>query len=195
MTYDFNELRLRVAKKRKMFFVRAAIVVLLMLCALVSALIGFNDAVTIIGFLAELPLLYILLGIINKHQAKIILSRELVGENIKEHEVGVQREGGAIYARRGNMPHTYANKKAAPRRVVGSLFLKLENGSVKEVSGLSEAELLIYEIGDTLMKPAGVRHLIVTSREVTNQPCPCCGKINNLKLDSACSDCGLKITE
>ena len=128
----------------------------------------------------------------DKSEAKILLSRKITGKNIKEYEYGIQNDGQPPIFRWSNTPNTYANRKTHPRRLNGSVYLELDNGNVKEITGLYKSHIDIYEEGDILLKYAGTKYPVVLSRKIDIQPCPICGEVNDMSAD-ACQSCGLGI--
>jgi hypothetical protein len=143
----------------------------------------------------EFPLILLLAATVKKYNARVLLSKEIRGKNIKEYEYGVHASGnaqGKIYRRVG-IPLTHANRRASsPLRINGTVYLELENGNVTSISGLYKSHMDIYEDGDILVKYAGTRFPVVVSRDVYKQPCPICGEVND-KSRSECRTCGLSI--
>ena len=190
--YDLKEVEKIVNDKRKIFCIKSSAILFIMIISLVLSLISINDAVTVFGIVAEFPLLYFLVKTWNKCEAKILLKGEVKGKNIKEIEYGIQNDGQPPIFRWSNTPNTYANRKTHPRRLNGSVYLELDNGSIKEITGLYKFHIDIYEEGDILLKPAGTKYPVVISRKLDKQPCPICGEVNDMSAD-ACHNCGLSI--
>ena len=190
--YNLKEVEKIVNDKRKSFCIKSSAILLIMIISLVLSLISINDAVTVLGIVAEFPLLYFLVKTWNKCEAKILLKGEVKGKNIKEIEYGIQNDGQPPIFRWSNTPNTYANRKTHPRRLNGSVYLELDNGSIKEITGLYKLHIDIYEEGDILLKPAGTKYPVVISRKLDKQPCPICGEVNDMSAD-ACHNCGLGI--
>ena len=192
MTYNLEEIATRVGVKRKSLIIKATVISSVMVVLLVIALINLGNTVTFLCSLTEFPLIGILCAVMKKSHARVIFSPEIVGKNIKEHEYGIQRDASIQVFRRGNMPHTYANRKPHPVRLNGTVFLETQNGNVTQISGLYKSHIDIYEEGDILMKPRGAKFPIVISRDAPKQPCPMCGEVNDGSEDS-CRVCGLGI--
>lgn len=190
--YDLKEIEKIVNEKRKNFYIKASVILCAMIISLVLSLLHINDTITVLGIVVEFPLFYFLVKTWNKCEAKVLLKGEIKGKNIKEIEYGIQNDGQPPIYRRGNMPHNMSNRKVHPRRLNGSVYLELENGNIREVTGLYESHMNIYEEGDILLKPAGTKFPIVISRQPKKQPCPICGEVNDMSTD-ACQNCGLGI--
>ena len=192
MEYDLNELSNRIKQRRKALLLRVSILGAIMIVMAVLSIINFNETVTFLCIVLQFPSFYSIVKVFNKLHGKIIFSRELIGENIKENEYGIQNDGQPPIFRWVNTPNTYSNRKVHPRRLNGSVYIKLKDGNIKEIRGLYKSHMDIYEEGDILMKPAGVQFPIVINRKVAEQPCPDCGEINSA-AEEMCSNCGLKI--
>ena len=196
MTYDFEMLMVRIEKKKKAFLTRLYTVIALIVLSLCVMVYHFDKTATFIaGAVIFTSLLYMCFSFM-KHNPAVLFSKEIEGENVKEHEYIERVSQGLLKgtSRRPNLPHTYANRKSGvPRHLIrGTVYLRLANGDVTSWSGLYPKHMEIYEEGDTLYKPAGARFMIVTSREVKEQPCPLCGAINT-KENKECHGCGLLI--
>ncbi len=194
MEYNLTELASRVKKTRTFFIIKESIILILMIAALILAILGLHDSVTVISIVLEFPLAYFLVSVFTKSSAKIILSTQIKGENIKEHEYAVEsRLRNRTTAYKGvNMPHTYENKKAEVNNISGSVFLRLDDGNIKEIRALPENLMDFYEIGDILLKPAGAKYPMVINKPASKQVCPYCGTINS-ENEESCSGCGLGI--
>lgn len=190
--YDSKEIEGKVKQKRQEFWTKIIIVLFFMLVSLVISTINFNDTATVLCVIVEFPLFFFIVKIYNKSEAKILLSRKITGKNIKEYEYGIQNDGQPPIFRWSNTPNTYANRKTHPRRLNGSVYLELDNGNVKEITGLYKSHIDIYEEGDILLKYAGTKYPVVLSRKIDIQPCPICGEVNDMSAD-ACQSCGLGI--
>ncbi len=190
--YDSKEIERKVKEKRQVFWTKIIIVLFFMLVSLVISIMNFNDTATVLCVIAEFPLFFFIVKIYNKSEAKILLSCKIIGKNIKEYENGIQNDGQPPIFRWSNTPNTYANRKTHPIRLNGSVYLELDNGSVKEITGLNKSHTELFVEGDTLLKYAGTHFPIVISREMQKQPCPICGEVNDMSAD-ACHNCGLGI--
>ena len=122
----------------------------------------------------------------------VLFTPEIKGRNIKEYEYAIHGNRQERIYRKGNMPHTFTNKKILPLRLNGTVYLKLDDGNIKSISGLYKSHMDIYEDGDILLKYAGTKFPIILSREVKKQPCPICGEVNDETRD-VCRSCGLGI--
>ena len=197
MRYDEEKISWIIADKRRAFKIRFSIIVTIMLGALVVSIVNISDYLTVLCLMLEFPLIFLLVRVIKRFDAKTLMSGEVQGKNIKEYEYGVSSVGngtGRIY-RRINFPSTYANKKAShPVRINGTVYLELEDGNVTSISGLYKTHMDIYEDKDVLVKYAGTRFPIVINRDVKKQPCPICGEVNDKSLDE-CRVCGLGIVK
>ncbi len=196
MTYDFEMLARRIEKKKNAFLTRLYTVLALVALSLCVIVYNFDKTATFIGGAVIFVCLLTLCFSWMKHNPSVLFSREIEGINIKEHEYIERQSQGLLKgtSRRPMLPHTYANRKTSvPRHLIrGTVFLRLKNGDVTSWSGLFPKHMDIYEEGDTLYKPAGARFMIVTSREVEEQPCPLCGAINT-RENKECHACGLLI--
>ena len=197
MTYDFEMLATCVAQKKKAFLKRLYTVLALIVTSLAVIVYNFDKTVSFLGGAVIFASLLYMCFSWMKHNPAVLFSGAIEGVNIKEHEYVERQSQGALAgtSRRPSLPHTYANRKnnGTPRHLVrGTVFLRLPNGDVTSWSGQYPKHMEIYEEGDTLFKPAGARFMIVTSREVKEQPCPLCGAINK-KEHSECQDCGLLV--
>ena len=191
--YDLEKIHILVSEKRKRAIIRMAAVFAAMTVGIILCAIDFNDTATVIGGLMQPFGIILLLRIFKKYNGKILFGKEIRGINIKEHEYGIQGDGQARIYRRGNIPLSYANRKEPPRRINGNVYVRLDDGSIREISGVYKSHLDIYEDGDMLLKPAGTRFPVVLSRAAHRQPCPICGEVNDMSKN-ACRSCGLTIT-
>lgn len=196
MTYDFEMLALRIQKRKKAFLTRLYAVLALVVLSLCVIVYNLDKTATFIaGAVIFVSLLYMCFSWMKQNPA-VLFSKEIEGVNVKEHEYIERVSQGLLKgtSRRPLLPHTYANRKSGvPRHLIrGTVYLRLPNEDVTSWSGLFPKHMDIYEEGDTLYKPAGARFMIVTSREVKEQPCPLCGAINT-KENKECHGCGLLI--
>ena len=191
--YDLEKIHILVSEKRKRAIVRMAAVFAIMVIGIIICAVNFNDTATLIGVLAQPFGVILLFWIFKRYNGKILFSKEIRGTNIKEHEYGIQGDGQPRIYRRGNMPHNFSNRKDPPRRINGNVYVRLDDGNVREISGVYKSHLDIYEDGDMLLKPAGTRFPVVINRAPHRQPCPICGEVNDMS-ENACRSCGLNIT-
>ena len=192
MTYDIEQISISVDRKRKAFLQQAAVMLAVILCALAVIVTNFNNYATVTCIVIVIYIVFLFTKHCRKYDVKSLFSREIKGKNLKEHEYNTYGKATHIAARRVNMPHTYANKKAPPLRLNGTVYLELEDGNIKSISGLYKSHMDIYEYGDVLIKYRGTKFPIVVSREATKQPCPICGEINDSSSER-CRICGLRI--
>ena len=192
MKYDLCELRNRVKKERMHVSIKIFIVVFLMMIGGVITIINFAGSVTLICIAVQFPLLFCLVSIWNRSQGKILFGREFTGEIIKKYEYGIQNDGAPPIFRWVYTPNTYANRKVHLRVLNGSVFIKQDNGNIKEIRSLYKTHMDIFEEGVVIMKPAGVKFPILVSRTVSEHPCPYCGETNSAE-EKMCCHCGLKI--
>lgn len=211
MTYDLNDLRLIVQKKRNSFLTSLfTLIFLAILCVLLITFVDVGEVIILSG--AALFVIFLLLfKLFDSCNPKILFSKEIRGENIKESEYEIMKRGSASaqgirYRQVGSTsvgtrsgaapiaPNTRANRKAFHKNMhfSGEVYLKSDNGNVHLLSGLYLSHLEIYEEGDILLKPRGCKFPVVTNRYVESQPCPLCGEVNGSERGS-CPGCGLKI--
>lgn len=202
MFYDLGEVQKRVASSKKKFILRFAITVSLIIAALVIIIINPNKTLTFVSIILELVSILYMMRIFEKFSPLVLFSKEVRGINIKEDiysivhksgpgmsykQVGAKTMGGPPIA-----PSTGANKRRAPQAVRASVYLKQAEGSIALINGLYKSCVDVYEDGDELIKLAGTKYPMITSREVDKQPCPICGALNTAS-DVECSGCGLSI--
>ncbi len=199
--YDVREREKRVRNARWRFLAAVGSVATLAVLFAVLIISGISDTVTTLSLIGEFALALALYIIVGKAHPRIIFSREVIGENIKEEEyvstlpVGSSlgyRQVGSRGVAQPFAPNTRANKRRTPPNLRGEVYLRLRDGEVKLLSGLMPIHLDIYEDGDTLLKYAGTRYPIVISRAAERQPCPICGEVNDM-TSSGCHGCGLAI--
>lgn len=190
--YDEERISWIISDRRKAFGIRAGVTCALMLCALIISVINISDYLSVLCAMLEFPLMLLLARLIKRHDAKTILSPEVKGKNVREYEYGIHGTSTERIYRRGNMPHTFANKKVLHPRINGTVYLECEDGSIRSISGLYKSHMDIYEDGDVLVKYAGTRFPVIVSREARRLPCPLCGEVNGAERDE-CRACGLKI--
>ena len=144
-------------------------------------------------------LIFIIVRLFLRFRPKVIFSKELRGVNIKEHEF-VTSNRRKSYAYRGviigGAPNNFSGTVNTSRRTKlpthAIVYLRLENGDVTYIEGLTSAQTDIYEIGDELFRYPGTKYPIIVGKEVKKQPCPICGTVNK-ETDTRCITCGLEI--
>lgn len=192
MTYDTEKISISVKKRRIDFIKKAAALLSVLIASIIAIVINFNNYVSVICVLLILLSSALLAGYMRKFNVRLLFSKEICGKNKKEYEYRINGDKRNPIHSRGIVPHTYANRKSAPLRLNGTVYLELDDGSIKSISGLYKSHMDIYEEGDVLIKYAGTRFPIVLNRKVSIQPCPICGEVNDVSLD-ACRTCGLDI--
>ena len=196
MIYDFDELAKRVKSSKRSFVIKLLVYIAVSAGAIVACALLNNEVLIIPTVLIVAVMVLFSARVIKRSSPLSLFSSEIKGYNIKEYEYSAPRNEhvnvGYPKARMVTMPHTFANRKSIPPHLRGRVYLRLENGNIKEIGGLYKAHMEIYEDGDLLFKPRGARFPIVLCREVTEQPCPCCGEVNS-PTDATCSGCGLGI--
>ena len=211
MTYDLKELKRIVEIKRKSFLTR--FFGLILSTAAFVAVIAFSQNKTHILISGICIFATLILGerLFSKTSPKILFSKEIKGENIKEGEYEIMKRGsytvtGLQHRQAGSRtigtrsgaapiaPKTRANRKAFHKNMhfSGELYLKQADGNIALLTGLYPTHLEIYEEGDVLLKPAGCKFPIVISRDAKRQPCPICGEVNADERNS-CAGCSLTI--
>lgn len=195
MRYDDEKISWIIAARRRAFKIRCIIISSAILSLLCVSVVNISDYLTVLCSILMLPLLFRLLRLIKKFDASTLMKGEIRGKNIKEYEYSISGSTGqARIYRRTAIPFSFANKKAPPLRLNGTVYLELEDGNVTSISGLYKSHMDIYEDGDILLKYAGTRFPIVVSRDVKKQPCPLCGEVNDKSL-AECRGCGLGIVK
>ena len=195
-TYDEKEIAKAISKKRKYFLVSLALNLFVFAGGVVFLAVDSDDRRFFSGIIMILISLVFIWNLCNKYAPFTLFSREIKGENIKEdiYEIYVRR-GVALAPKQVGMGYggrPLSHTRMAKTFLRSSVFLKLENGDIKEIRGMRVEHVELYEDGDTLLKYAGANYPIVLGRELERQPCPLCGTIN-LTKDDACIHCGLKI--
>lgn len=193
MKYDLTELDDRVLRKRKRFIAYSTAVGVIAIACIILISLSLDRGVSFACGFVLLLLAIIEIVLIKAFSVPTLFSKAIEGRNIKEHEWGIQGDGQPrIFYRWGNMPHTFSNKKIPPRKLRGTVYLELDDGNIKQITGLYKSHMDIYVEGDRLLKPRGVRIPIVVGREVEEQPCPLCAEVNK-RGDTRCRGCGLGI--
>ena len=195
MKYDKNAISERVGAEKKKFLTLSAffLAVLFTCCAIMIFTDG--NGLFFSAMLIAAATVFIAFRTLKKFTPSVLFSKEVKGENIKEHEINVSGAGGMRMSHRSVvMPNTGANRKASLRRIRGTVYLKDESGNIAEINDLSAQHMNFYEDGDVLLKYAGTKFPIVISRPVDMQPCPLCGRINK-STEDACRTCGLEIAD
>lgn len=192
--YDKEKIEQVVNIKRKSFRIKVGTLVFCFLAALIIALLRIDDSITFLCLISEFPYLFLLIRACNRYDARSLFCPEIKGKNIKEYEYAINGDGTGRVFQRGNVPRIYSNRKLPHLRLNGTVYLELEDGSIKSFSGMYKSHMDIYEDGDTLLKYAGTKFPVVLGREVKKQPCPICGEVNDMTREE-CRVCGLGIVK
>ncbi len=199
MTYSEREIKEFVKKRKKSFFLKMIITLVLILTSC-AVMIIFPE-VTLIFFAVAIITLSVvyLIKTVRRYEPRVLFSKEIMGENIKEHEfVTTDRRlafGARVIIKPRRRPNTFASDRRRTKPPTSAIvFLRTEAGAVIYLDGLTGAQTDIYEIGDTLYKYAGTRYPVIAGREVDSQPCPICGTANK-KIETRCITCGLDIID
>ena len=201
MTYNCNEIEKRVYEKRRKFILTLSVTLLLMIVSLVLILFKISDELTFICIVAEIVLLFVIYRIFDTQQPEIIFSKRIKGVNIKEDEYisrkapgpGLKwRQVGGLASPAPIAPNTGANRRRVFPNIRSRVYIQLENGSIVTISSLYKSHTALYEEGDVLLKYSGTQFPVVISREISRQPCPICGEINEAN-ENSCKQCGLSI--
>ena len=192
MRYDYDELYRRVLEKRKSFTHFAVLILVGIAAALVVVALNISVEVSFGAIMLTLILCFSGYRLIVKFAPKTLFSKEITGENIKEHEADRTRVGALHRRNRTIMPNTGANRKAPIRRIIGTVYLKTDDGGIEIIEGLCESHMNFYSGGDVLFKPAGAKFPSVINRPTEVQPCPLCGEFNSSDKEK-CRICALGI--
>ena len=200
MIYNERELSERTKSRKKNFFIRLMISLFLILTDIVILLIFPEKTVVFFCVLFIIALAVFVIKTLLRYDIGILFSSEIQGINIKEHEFLVTDR--RVFRMGTNNPHL-SRKRLKTSEFVGGkrrtkpptsaiVYLRLSDGSVTFIDGLSNAQTDVYEIGDNLYKYPGTRYPIILKREVSAQPCPLCGTANK-RGEKECITCNLKI--
>ena len=194
--YCENEISERTAKQKRKFLAVFAIDLLALIGGIVFLALDINSELFFRGIIIIVFSLLFMWRIFEKYSPKTLFSKGFKGENIKEdvYEVYVRR-GVALRPKQVGMP--YGGRPLSHTRMSKSIlrsavYLKLDNGDIKEIRGMRVEHVELYEDGDTLQKYPGTKYPVIINRESARQPCPICGTIN-LMTDVACITCNLAI--
>ncbi len=194
--YDEKEIQKRISQKRKVFLVKLIIDLLLLAGGVVFLILDIDNAMFFRGIVVIIFAVAYLSILCDKYRPVTLFSREIKGENIKEHiyEVYVRR-GVALRPKQVGMPYggqPLSHTRMAKVSLRSAVYLKLDSGDIKEIRNMRVEHVELYEDGDALLKYAGTKYPVIINRESERQPCPLCGTINAVK-DEACLTCNLKI--
>ena len=205
MTYDLNELKNIIKTKRKIFLTKFFGLIFSIIAFVAVIAFSQNKTHILLSGIAIFVALILTERLFSKSSPKILFSKEIKGENIKESEYEIMKRGsypgnGMRHKQLGTSgltpyaPNTRANKKSFHKSMhfSGELYLKQADGNIALLTGLYPSHLEIYEEGDILLKPAGCKFPIVINRAAESQPCPICGEINGRER-AVCSVCSLTV--
>ena len=102
MRYDEEKISWIIADKRRAFKIRFSIIATIMLSALVVSIVNISDYLTVLCLMLEFPLIFLLVRVIKRFDAKTLMSGEVQGKNIKEYEYGVRERYKAKTSRNMN---------------------------------------------------------------------------------------------
>jgi len=194
--YDEKEVKKSVSKRKKLFIAYLIIALITLQSGALLLAFNINDGLFFLGItLILLPLIFIF-NIFSSFSPNVLFSRAVKGKNIKEHvyEVYVRR-GVALRPKQVGMPYggqPLSHTRMAKASLRSAVYLKLDNGNIKEIRGMRVEHVELFEDGDVLYKPAGAKYPVIISRPAERQPCPLCGTINPTSI-TACISCGLKM--
>ena len=196
--FSENEIRERVSQKRRIFIAKLIIDLLVLSGGIVFLILDINNSLFFRGIVIIVIALLYLWILCDKYSPTVLFSKEIKGENIKEniYEVYVRR-GIALRPKQTGMPyggHPLSHTRMAKASLRSAVYLRLENGDVREIRNMRVEHVELYEDGDVLFKPAGTKYPMIISRKTERQVCPLCGTINLTKNDS-CLSCQLKYNE
>lgn len=196
LMYDLEKLSWRVDALRKKFKISATVFGIIMLIGAAMLFVKAREVQFFGGVIIAAGII-LTIRLIGKYSPTVLFSADVKGISIKEHEyaaVKVARvsAGRVTRFRSGTGSNDGLAKSNRPHVRSAAVYLRLENGDVMLIDGLTSLHTDIYEIGDELLRPSGSRYPIVLSRDIEKQPCPWCGRINSMK-DHACQRCGLDI--
>ena len=196
MRYDEKEIAARVSKRKRDFLIRILCPTALILSAVIIAVALPNNTVIFLSVLISILTIAFIARTLSHYHPMVLFSKEILGENVKEHEFVVTNCRPRLSARLTTTrwrPRSVSQRGARTKPPTSAVvYLRLPDGNVTFIDGLSGAHTDVYEIGDTLYKYPGTRYPIIRSREVKAQPCPICGTVNKLG-ECECITCHLKI--
>ena len=197
--YDLEKLSWRIEAKRRKFKILASVYSIMAVTGLALAFVNENK-IRMWGFILLGAGVFLLIHLITKYSPLLLFSPDIKGISIKEHEYVATKvarassAGGRSIAFRNTGGGSNAGNAKSKRPHVRSatVYVRLEDGEVAVLDGLTSIQTDIYEIGDELLRPSGARYPIILSRDTEKQPCPWCGRLNTQK-SLECECCGLSI--
>lgn len=197
MEYDFSRLDEIVKEKKRRFKIKLAVLVALFIIVIAEFILyyGSNDYYVFYSGAAAVILIIIFSNTMKKYRPEILFSPEIKGINIKEDEyvlLAQKRGYRAGKYSRYVVPPAGSGMPSQREKIVAAVYIRCDDGNVYLVDRISTAHTNLYEIGDTLYKPAGAKYPIILNRDTAVQPCPLCGTLNDGKKN-ACMTCDLSI--
>ena len=197
MKYDLSQLEERIKERKRIFKIKTCVYLLVFIVAVVIIALNYgnNDSAVFYSGLAIVVLIFVFASTMRKYSPGILFSREISGINIKEDEYVLLSQKRGYKAGKYSkyvVPHIGSGMLSHRERIVAAVYLRLDDGDVYLIDRISTIHTDLYEIGDRLYKPAGVKYPIIVSRESERQPCPFCGKLNDATTAN-CQGCGLNI--
>ena len=199
MTYNTRKISEKVKNLREKFIISLSISIVLMICAIALIIFRRETNVIFASVACIAMLIFIIVRLFLNFHPKVLFSHELVGTNIKEHEFVTSDRRKSFAYRKRIVPYAKENYSGISGNVQRTkpptnaiVYLRLSNGNVTYIDGLTNAQTDIYEIGDELTRYAGTKYPIITSRAAEKLPCPICGTVNR-NTDERCIACGLEI--
>ena len=196
MTYNEHDIIERIKKLKHSFLLKFFCSTLII--AIACTVIAFfpEKTVTFICALIIIAASVFIIRTLKRYRPRILFSKETEGVNIKEHEFVITNKRLTFSARRSfprlKVKRNNSDKSRTKPPTSAIVYLKLKDGDVTFIDGLSGVQTDVYEIGDTLYKYRGTKYPIIVGREVKSQPCPLCGTVNK-SSESRCITCGLGI--
>ena len=195
MNYSTDEIREYVNYSREKLTKRLVIYTVLLLFGTAGLIFSKDTTLMFISVVLLLSSIILTIKATKKYPPQVLWARELRGINVKEHEYlqGYQRGGfGMRSLKYGNrFRTTRSHLDPLPSKLKAIVYLRLDDGSIKEIGELSKAHTDIYRDKDELVRYEGTRYPVIIGRRVERQPCPLCGTVNGAERD-ACF-CGLSI--
>ena len=198
MKYDLSQLEEWINERKRSFKISLIVqfVVLAAAIAVIALYSDKNDTYVFCAGLTVTIILCVFAKTLRKYNPSILYSPEITGINIKEDEyVLLAQKRGFKLGKYSKylVPHAGSGMPSHREKLAAAVYLRLENGDIYLIDRISTAHTNLYEIGDTLYKPAGAKYPIIISRDTSpHQPCPFCGSLNDGKRDK-CRGCGLNI--
>ena len=177
--YDERDLKLKISKKRQRFVIYLIIALGVLSAGILLMALRLGDTAFFLGIILIITSFVFISNLCAKSSPRVLFSKKVIGKNIKEdiYEVYVRR-GVALRPRQVGMPYggtPLSHTKMAKASLRSSVYLKLDNGDVKEIRGMRVEHVELYEDGDVLIKFAGTKYPVIVGRKSERQVCPLCG--------------------